>query len=120
MIDNPDSSLIILAPVNSVLRDLPHKPSSNYYFQQDDPTKNMYKFTLGHIFMAYKGSLSRGDQLKSMNNDTITVEGEEEDEVDNKIYTLNGLNGKVNSTGFAKKAINGVLLKISGILVNGS
>ncbi|CAG8484410.1 5880_t:CDS:10 [Diversispora eburnea] len=106
LLSKPDSSVILLAPVNSVLRDLTHIITGKNQVKGNevDPQKNVYKFVLGHLVITDKKSLSQGENLKSMDNNTITVE-----EGINNIYKLNG---KVNTTGFIKKVVNGVLYKI--------
>ncbi|RHZ77658.1 hypothetical protein Glove_174g67 [Diversispora epigaea] len=114
LLSDPDSSVIILAPVNSVLRDRTHILTGSGRVKDKeikvDPKENMYKFLLGHIVVADKKSLSQEGNLKSMDNATITVE-----EGINNTYKLNG---KVNTTGFFKKVVNGVIYKIDGVLVD--
>ncbi|CAG8442712.1 12308_t:CDS:2 [Acaulospora morrowiae] len=109
LISNPNSTITLFAPVNSAFRNLTHKPHQVKDSSQD-PKEKLYQFVLGHIVPAIYETLPVGQELQTMRQGI-------------KVKVENGkdggykLNGEIN-TGVTKKAVNGIIYKIDGVLTN--
>ncbi|CAG8556627.1 4546_t:CDS:2, partial [Cetraspora pellucida] len=107
MLDNPDESLTLFAPINSVFHNTTNKPSY-VTSSSEDPIEKIRKFVLSHI-VPKSLKLHNGDELDTLFEGT-------------KIRVKKGtdgnfiLNDKAN-TGMSKDATNGIFYKIDDILI---
>ncbi|CAG8505026.1 12768_t:CDS:2 [Funneliformis caledonium] len=107
LIANPDISLTLFAPTNSVFRNLTHKPSQ-VTSQSEDPIEKVQQFALRYVVPSVYSSLSDDELLDTLKEGSkIKVKKNEDGS-----YKLNG---RINTIS-RLEAENGVVYKIDGIL----
>ncbi|CAG8615209.1 13600_t:CDS:2 [Ambispora leptoticha] len=116
-ISDPNESLTLFAPINHVFLNLQVKPNAVREEDNDDEAvaqERFHQFVLGHIVpnsVSFESETSDGELNTLSNLTTIHVQKAEGKEGVK-------LNGNVNIVGKKIEAVNGILYKIDGILVN--